>query len=152
TSLRGSASTRAGSYAVQSSEGVNQFALISTIMPHTNRATADNYRWAMIISAALIIAATALGLLPIAVAAAAFLVPIAYLVYIYDVNMWEDAPVPVVVGLFVVTVALAILVSLFFFRWVFETQFATFAAGSRLGIDSLSVPALLIFAVLLPIV
>ena len=38
TSLRGSASTRAGSYAVQSSEGVNQFALISTIMPHTNRA------------------------------------------------------------------------------------------------------------------
>jgi hypothetical protein len=152
TSLRGSASTRAGSYAVQSSEGVNQFALISTIMPHTNRATADNYRWAMIISAALIIVATALGLLPIAVAAAAFLVPIAYLVYIYDVNMWEDAPVPVVVGLFVVTGGLAILVSLFFFRWVFETQFATFAAGSRLGIDSLSVPALLIFAVLLPIV
>ena len=55
TSLRGSASTRAGSYAVQSSEGVNQFALISTIMPHTNRETADNYRWAMIISAALIV-------------------------------------------------------------------------------------------------
>ena len=91
TSLRGSASTRAGSYAVQSSEGVNQFALISTIMPHTNRDRRQlplgddpqrrpdrgGHRP---------------GLLPIAVAAAAFLIPIAYLVYIYDVNMWEDAP------------------------------------------------------------
>ncbi len=152
TSLRGSASTRAGSYAVQSSEGVNQFALISTIMPHTNRQTADNYRWAMIISAVLIVAATGLGLLPIAVAAAAFLIPIAYLVYIYDVNMWEDAPIPVVAGLFLVTGALSILVTLFFFRWVFDEQFNSFAAGSRVGIESLSIPALLLFAVVLPIV
>lgn len=51
TSLRGNTSSRNASYAVQSSEGVNQFALISTIMPHTNRETADNYRWAMILSA-----------------------------------------------------------------------------------------------------
>ncbi len=152
TPLRGGASTRTGSYAVQSSEGVNQFALISTIMPHSNRETADNYRWAMIISAVLIVAATGLGLLPIAVAAAAFLVPVAYLVYIYDVNMWEDAPLPVVAALFVGTGILAVLVSLFFFRWVFDEQFNSFAAGSRVGIDALSFPALLIFAVLLPVV
>ena len=42
--------------------------------------------------------ATALGLLPIAIAAAAFLVPLAYLVYIDDVNLWEEAPAAVVVG------------------------------------------------------
>jgi PrsW family intramembrane metalloprotease len=152
TSLRGKASARAGAYAVQSSEGVNQFALISTIMPHSNRETADNYRWAMIISAVLIIGATGLGLLPIAIAAAAFLIPIAYLVYIYDVNLWEDAPIPVVVGLVVVTGVLAVLVSLFFFRWVFDEQFTSFASGARVGISALSVPALLIFAVLLPVV
>ncbi len=137
-------------YAVQSSEGVNQFALISTIMPHTNRETADSYRWAMIISAVLIVAATGLGLLPIAIAAAAFLIPISYLVYIYDVNLWEDAPAPVVIGLFLVTGILAALVSLVFFQWVFDTEFASFAA--RGGIDGLSIPALLIFAVLLPVV
>lgn len=152
TPLRGSASNRAGSYAVQSSEGVNQFALISTIMPHTNRDTADNYRWAMIISAVLIVAATALGLLPIAIAAAAFLIPLSYLVYIYDVNLWEDAPATVVVGLFLVTGALAILVSLFFFRWVFDEQFNALAASGRVGISAMPVSALLIFAVLLPIV
>ena len=152
TPLRGSASTRAGSYAVQSSEGVNQFALISTIMPHTNRATADNYRWAMIISGVLIIGAMGFGLLPIAVAAAAFLIPIVYLVYIYDVNMWEDAPLPVVAGLFLVTGVLSILITLFFFRWVFDEQFNEFAAGARVGISALSVPSLLLFAVVLPIV
>ena len=152
-SLRGSSSGRSGSYAVQSSEGVNQFALISTIMPATSRETADNYRWAMIVSAVLIIGATALGLLPIAVAAAAFLIPVSYLVYIYDVNLWEDAPAPVVFGLFVVTGALAILVSLFFFRWVFDNQFLSFVTSSaRGGIGTLSIPALLIFAVLLPVV
>ena len=153
TSLRGSSSSRSGTYAVQSSEGVNQFALISTIMPHTSRRTADNYRWAMIVSAVFIIGATALGFLPIAIAAAAFLVPVTYLVYIYDVNLWEDAPAPVVIGLFLVTGALAVLVSLVFFTWVFENEYLTFAAGgSRGGIDTLSIPALLIFAVLLPVV
>ncbi len=154
SSLRAGSTGRANSYAVSSAENVNQFALISTIMPHTNRETADNYRWAMIISAVLILGATALGLLPIAIAAAAFLIPLAYLVYIYDVNLWEDAPAPVVIGLFFVTGILAVLVSLFFFEWVFAGQFASFAAGGRGrgGIDSLSVPALLVFAVLLPVV
>jgi len=149
TSQHANATTQR-SYAVQSSEGVNQFALISTIMPHTNRETADNYRWAMIISAVLIVASTALGLLPIAIAAAAFLIPISYLVYIYDVNLWEDAPAPVVIALFFVTGILAALVSLVFFQWAFDTEFASFAA--RGGIDGLSIKALLIFSVLLPLV
>ncbi len=139
-------------YAVASSEGVNQFALISTIMPHTSRETADNYRWAMIISSVLIIGAAALGLLPIAIAAAAFLIPLTYLVYIYDVNLWEDTPAAVVLGLFFVTGALAILVSLIFFVWVFDNDFQSLVAGGRGGIDSLSISALLIFAVLLPVV
>ena len=47
---------------------------------------------------------------------------------------------------------LAVLVTLFFFRWVFDEQFNSFAAGGRVGIESLSIPALLIFAVVLPIV
>lgn len=151
TSQRASSgSTR--TYAVQSSEGVNQFAVISTIMPQSNRETADNYRWAMIISAVLILGATALGLLPIAIAAAAFLVPIAYLVYIYDVNLWEDAPAPVVAGLFLVTGVLASLVSLFFFVWVFADEFREFGTSGRSGMESFPLVPLLIFAVLLPVV
>jgi len=154
TSLRLGDAKRSTSYAVQSAEGVTQFAVISTVMPHTSRHSADNYRWAMIISGVLILAATALGLLPIAIASAAFLVPLAYLVYIDDVNLWEEAPAAVVVGLFVATGALSVLVSLFFFDWVFDAQWASFAGGgpARGGIGSMSFPALLIFAVLLPVV
>lgn len=152
TSLRtGSAAQR--TYAVQSSEGVNQFALISTIMPATNRESADGYRWAMIASSVFIVGAAALGILPVAVAAAAFLVPVAYLVYIYDVNLWEDAPVPVVAGLFAATGVLAILVTLTFYEWVFESQWLGLTVGSgRGGVATLSVWGLLIFAVLLPVV
>ena len=154
TLLRAGDAKRTASYAVQSAEGVTQFALISTVMPHTSRHSADNYRWAVILAGVLVLAATALGLLPIAIAAAAFLVPLAYLVYIDDVNLWEEAPTAVVVGLFVATGALSVLVSLFFFDWVFDAQWASFAGGTRArgGIGSMSFPALLIFAVLLPVV
>jgi hypothetical protein len=149
--------SRSSSYVVQGAEGVNQLALISTIMPHTSRRSADNYRWAMALSAALILGATALGLLPIAIAAAAFLVPLTYLVYIDDVNLWEEAPAAVIVGLFVATGALATLVSLVFFEWVFADEFASFAAsgrdiGGESGLGAMSLGALLLFAVLLPFV
>ena len=30
------------------------------------------------------------GILPAAIVSAAFLVPLVYLVYLYDVNLWED--------------------------------------------------------------
>jgi hypothetical protein len=148
----GGAKGRSGAFAVQSAEGVNQLALISTIMPHTSRKSADNYRWAMILSGVLILGATALGLLPIAIAAAALLVPMAYLVYVYDVNLWEEAPAAVVIGVFLATGALAALVSMFFFRWVFEEEFGSFAGGSRGDIGGLDLGALLLFAVLLPVI
>jgi hypothetical protein len=154
TSLRAGDAKRMGDYAVQTAEGVTQLALISTVMPHTSRRSADNYRWAMVLAGILILGATALGLLPIAIAAAAFLIPLAYLVYIDDVNLWEEAPAAVVVGLFIATGALAVLVSLFFYDWVFDGQWASFSGGGRArgGIGALSFPALLIFAVLLPVV
>src|SRR5688500_2435477 len=143
TSLRAGDAKRSASYAVQSAEGVTQLSLISTVMPHTSRRSADNYRWAMIAAGVLVLGATALGLLPIAVAAAAFLVPLVYLVYLDDVNLWEEAPAWVLGGLFVATGALSVLVSLFFFEWAFDSQWASFAGGgqSDIGIGSLSLPA-----------
>jgi hypothetical protein len=146
-------SRRADSFAVQSAESVTQFALISTILPHTNRRTADSYRWAFLATSFLVLVLTFLGLIPAAVVAGAFLVPITYLVYLYDVNLWEDAPLPAVLALFVVTGLLSALVSLLFFRWAFHTQFAQFRAIGFRG-TALAIPldSLLVFAVLLPIV
>lgn len=156
SSLRAGTTGRGAAYAVQASENVTQFALISTIMPHTNREVADNYRWALIATTVLVVALTLVGLLPAAILAAAFLVPLTYLVYIYDVNLWEDAPVPVTVGLFAFTGLLSLLISLVFFRWVFDGQLqellATAGSARGVGAGGLPVVPLLIFAVLLPIV
>jgi hypothetical protein len=140
-------------YAVQSAERVGQFALISTIMPHTNRDVADNYRWALMITAAAVLVFTATGLMPLAIASAAFLVPITYLVYIYDVNLWEDAPAAVVALLFIFTGLLSLLISLVFFEWVFDAEFAQLQLGATGRADvGVALGPLLIFAVLLPIV
>lgn len=145
---------RRGSYAIAPAESVRQFALVTTIMPHANREVADRYRWALFISAGLILVFTLTGLIAAAVVSAAFFIPITYLVYIYDVNLWEDAPGPVVGALFLFTGALALLISLVFFRWVFDAELLELGRGAagRGGVTSISVSGLLIFAVLLPIV
>lgn len=150
----GAAAATGRSFAVQSTEGVTQFALISTVMPHANRRSADAYRWGLFAAAAIVLVLTILGYLSIAILAASVAIPVAYLVYIYDVNPWEDAPISIVVGMFLVTAVLAALVSLVFFDWVFEDQFSRLASGpgSRAGIGSISFGSLLVFAVLLPVV
>lgn len=52
--------------------------------------------------------AAVFGALPIAVLLAAFAIPIVYVVYVYDVNLWEDEPVPVTLMAFMLTFVLAI--------------------------------------------
>jgi protease prsW family protein len=154
TILRGEDGSKRGSaYAIQASENVTQFALISTIMPHTNRRAADSYRWALLVTGGLVLALTLTGILPGAILAAAFLVPLTYLVYLYDVNLWEDQPISVIVGLFLLTGALATLISLVFFQWVFDGQLRLLAvAGRDARGGGYPIGALLIFSVLLPVV
>lgn len=145
---------RDNSYAIAPSESVHQVAVISTIMPHTSRDAADNYRWAFLITAALVLVFNLAGILPAAVVAGAFLVPVTYLMYIYDVNLWEETPVPVVGALFLFTGLLATLTSIVFFRWIFGGEFFDLglAAGERGGgLANLPIGPLLLFAVLLPI-
>ena len=152
-SLRGDTERpgRADAYVVQPGENLRQVALISTIMPHSNREGADNYRWALLVGGILVLGLTLLGILPAAVVAAAALVPVVYLVYVYDVNLWEDAPLRVVLSLFVLTGVLATLVSLVFFRWIFDSEYLSLVV-TRSGISGRSIIGLLIFALLLPVI
>ena len=152
--LRAGAGSHRRGYAIQTSENVTQFALISTVMPHSNREVADTYRWVLLITGTAVLVLTMFGFLPMAIAAAAFLVPITYLMYIYDVNLWEDAPVSVVALLFLFTGALSTLISILFFRGIFEGEFRTLTsgAGARTGIVEIPISSLLLFAVVLPLV
>ena len=101
---------RRHSYAVQPGESVWSFNLVSSLMPLASERTPQTYRFAILAGAAVPAIGVMLGWLPFAFAAAALLVPTVYLVYLYDVNEWEDQPIPVVGG----TIALAAVLSFAF--------------------------------------
>jgi hypothetical protein len=145
---------RSHSFAIQPSEHVRQLALVSTILPHTNRHSAEHYRWSLVVTAIITVVFTLSGLLPAAIIAGAFLVPIVYLVYLRDANLWQDEPVPVLLAVFLFTGILSVLISLTFFVWVFKDQFVSLAvsSGQRGGFTDLAVGGFLIFSVLLPVV
>jgi hypothetical protein len=77
-------------------------------MPQGAGQRPQTYRIALAIALVVALIAAIFGAMPIAVLVAAFAVPVVYIVYIYDVNLWEDEPV-IVIGLaFLLTGALTI--------------------------------------------
>src|SRR6476620_6402537 len=99
-------SARRDAYAVQPTENVVQLALVSTVMPHTNRVTGNRYRWALAIGVLIVAVVTLTGLLPAAIVSAACAVPIVYVLYLDDLNVWEDTPGPFVGLVIVLTLVL----------------------------------------------
>jgi len=65
-------------------------------MPRGSGQRPQTYRMALTFALVVALVAAIFGAMPIAVLVAAFAVPIVYIVYIYDVNLWEDEPIPVV--------------------------------------------------------
>jgi hypothetical protein len=100
--------TRRKSFAARPDEPVASFALISSIMPRGAGRRPQTYRIAFAIALLVALIAAIFGAMPIAVLVAAFAVPVVYIVYIYDVNLWEDEPL-IVTGLaFLLTGALTV--------------------------------------------
>lgn len=107
TDVRNDDVRRRDSFAVKPDEPVASFALISTIMPQGANDRPRTYRLALAITVLATLIAAMFGALPVAVLLAAFSIPIVYVVYLYDVNLWEDEPVKVTVMAFVLTAVLA---------------------------------------------
>ncbi len=99
---------RRKSFAAKPDEPVASFALISSIMPRGVGQRPQTYRIALAIALIVALVAAIFGAMPIAVLVAAFAIPIVYIVYIYDVNLWEDEPLPVAGLAFALTGVLAI--------------------------------------------
>src|SRR4051812_41052271 len=77
-------------------------------MPLASGTAPQTYRWALGVGILIPVVAGALGFLAFAFVAAALVVPAVYVVYMYDVNQWEDQPVGVVLGAIVAAAALAV--------------------------------------------
>lgn len=148
--LRTADLARRKSFAVKPDEPVASFALISTIMPRGAGDRPQTYRIALAIGLAVALLAAIFGALPIAVLVAAFTVPIVYIVYLYDVNVWEDEPLLVTAAAFLLTGALTVV---FTIGWQQLrgplVQPTAFGGGSASGPQ---VGTLLLVGVLVPVV
>ena len=96
-------------FALAPDEPVASFALISSIMPREAGRHPQTYRTAFTITLVVALVAAIFGALPIAVLVAAFAIPIVYITYLYDVNLWEDEPLAVTGFAFALTGLLAAL-------------------------------------------
>jgi hypothetical protein len=99
---------RKRSFAARPDEPVASFALISSIMPRGAGQRPQTYRIALAIALIVALIAAIFGAMPIAVLVAAFAVPVVYIVYLYDVNIWEDEPILVTALAFLLTGALTV--------------------------------------------
>lgn len=142
---------RRRSFAAKPDEPVASFALLSSIMPLGSGQRPQTYRIALTIALVVALVAAIFGAMPIAVLVAAFAVPIVYIVYMYDVNLWEDEPVAVTGLAFGLTGVLALVWTIVWTLLRGPVSFATPSFdGSGGGAPLLG--TFLLVAVLVPIV
>jgi RsiW-degrading membrane proteinase PrsW (M82 family) len=79
-------------YAAHPSEHVLQPAIFTTIFPHLGHAKVHEFRWAFVVGAAVIVVLYATGLISAAILVAIFLVPVLYLIYLYETQVYRDEP------------------------------------------------------------
>lgn len=99
---------RRRSFALQPGEPVTSFNLVTSLLPLASGSAPQTYRWALALGVLIPVVAGALGYLAFAFVAAALVVPALYLVYMYDVNEWEDQPLAVVLGAVAAAAALGV--------------------------------------------
>ncbi|NLT29903.1 MAG: PrsW family intramembrane metalloprotease [Propionibacterium sp.] len=136
-------------FAVKPDEPVASFALVSSIMPRGAAQRPQTYRLALIVALAAALLTAIAGALPIAVLLAAFAIPIVYIVYIYDVNLWDDSPIPVTAMAFALTGALAIGFTLL---WTNLRSASPVTFGLESGSSSFDVTDFLLLCLLVPVV
>ncbi|OYN89851.1 PrsW family glutamic-type intramembrane protease [Parenemella sanctibonifatiensis] len=140
---------RRKTFAVKPDEPVASFAIVSSIMPRGAGDRPQTYRVALLVALTAALLTAIFGALPFAVMLAAFSIPIVYIVYMYDVNLWEDEPIPVTALTFVLTGALTV-------AWTLAWLMLRNDAPVLPGIDGLSagptVQGFLVTALLVPIV
>lgn len=137
-------------YALAPNEPVASFALVSSIMPREAGRHPQTYRTALTITIVAALVAAIFGAMPIALLIAAFAIPIVYITYLYDVNLWEDEPIAVTALAFVLT---AVLGAAFTVLWTGWLPLQPVLPGADTGISQTpNWLGLVIFAVLVPVI
>ena len=104
--LTTSSTTRRHAFAAVPSEHVAQLSIVSTLFPHLAHRRGGAFRWALVSGGAAVLLLAALHLFAPAAVVAIFLLPVLYLLYLYEVEVYEDEPWLVIGATMVVGAAL----------------------------------------------
>ena len=83
---------RSHAYAAVPNQRVAQLAIVSTLFPHLAYRRSGPFRIALVVAGALVVMLAALHLFAPATVAAVFALPVLYLMYLYEVEVYEDEP------------------------------------------------------------
>src|SRR4051812_48301185 len=142
---------RRGSFALQPGEPVASFNLVTSLMPMASGRSPQTYRWALGLGILIPVVAGALGFLAFAFVAAAVVVPAVYVVYMYDVNQWEDQPLGVVLGAVGVAAALGTGFTFLWHAGILGGDLSPVAFGDN-DAGGIRLSSLLVLVLLVPIV
>lgn len=113
---------RSHAYAANPLEHVFAPAIISTLFPHLPPHRMNVARWVMAAGVLLALGIAVGRLAPIALVVSAALLPVLYLIYFYDVEVYEDAPITILAGTFVAGVVCGGALSLGFYRAIIQQR------------------------------
>jgi RsiW-degrading membrane proteinase PrsW (M82 family)/RNA polymerase subunit RPABC4/transcription elongation factor Spt4 len=88
---RGDAGRR-HAFAAVPSEPVVHLSIVSSLFPHLPHRRGGAFRWALLAGAALVVLLAGLHLFTPATIAAVFLLPVLYLLYVYEVEVYDSEP------------------------------------------------------------
>jgi PrsW family intramembrane metalloprotease len=83
---------RRHAFAAVPSEHVAHLSIVSTLFPHLAHRRGNAFRWALIAGGAAVLVLASLHLFAPATVAAMFLLPVLYLLYLYEVEIYETEP------------------------------------------------------------
>ena len=95
TGEAGDPRTRRHRYAAHPAEHVVQPSLFTTLFPHLGAHKIHEFRWAFAVGLAGILVLYATGLITAAILVSIFLVPVLYLIYLYEAQVYRDEPATV---------------------------------------------------------
>ena len=144
----GDAKTREHRYAAHPGEHVAQPAIFTTLLPHLGHHKIHQFRWAFIAGLVGVLILYLAGLITAAILVSAFLVPVLYLIYLYEAQVYRDEPALVLGFTIGGGVVVGIVVTLFE-RLIYNPfQYTT----NPLNGATVSVGALLILGLLMPVI
>ena len=135
---------RSRGFAVKPDEKVRSLRLVSTVMPTGAAEGPRRYAIAFGLAVVAVLGCVAAGWLPMALMVASLAVPLVYIIYLYDVNLWKDAPLPVTVLAFVLTAGLSAGFTRWWTSWQAPTDGSMDGAGGVSPLVSLAITALLV--------